>query len=248
VVAAKVLRKNCSGRLYVGTRYEPGIIGVALAMRDAHELKTRLYRLATSAQAWFRRCSDPQAVISPPAGRGFKGSDAALEGVAKAEVEAAKSFFLRFSGETVLEETRHGQVLRLESNRPARIFANGRLAAEEQRFAFSYDITSLTATMRRALNGERTNVGRGEYSDGVRIMLLGSTCETLGARHRCLPGCRGTRPSCQAALHRCQVLRQNGMCHVGQDSRLVQNRELPYDPLARLCCYEGQGRACALRI
>jgi len=39
---------------------------------------------------------------------------------------------------------------------------------------FSYNITSLTAAMRKALNRERTNVGRTAYSDRIKSMLLSS--------------------------------------------------------------------------
>jgi hypothetical protein len=48
------------------------------------------------------------------------------------------------------------------------------LVAEEEDFVFSYNITSLTATMRKALNRERTNVGRTAYSERVKQMLLAS--------------------------------------------------------------------------
>jgi hypothetical protein len=51
--------------------------------------------------------------------------------------------------------------------------------AEEERFAFSYNITSLTTAMRRALNRERTNVGRTAYTDRVKGMLLSSQSEEV---------------------------------------------------------------------
>jgi len=48
------------------------------------------------------------------------------------------------------------------------------LVAEEENFAFSFNITSLTATMRKALNRERTNVGRSAYTERVKQILLAS--------------------------------------------------------------------------
>lgn len=42
---------------------------------------------------------------------------------------------------------------------------NGLRVATEDNFLFSYDITSLTAPLRRALNRERSNVGRTAYAD-----------------------------------------------------------------------------------
>ena len=54
----------------------------------------------------------------------------------------------------------------------ARIYINGVKVAEEDNFLFSYNITSLTKKIRRALNRERTNVGRSAYSDRVKSILL----------------------------------------------------------------------------
>jgi len=50
---------------------------------------------------------------------------------------------------------------------------------EEPNFTFSYNITSLTAAMRKALNRERTNVGRTAYSDRVKQMLLASNSSAV---------------------------------------------------------------------
>ena len=44
--------------------------------------------------------------------------------------------------------------------------------AEEDNFLFSYNITSPTAALRRALNRERSNVGRGAYTGRVKDILL----------------------------------------------------------------------------
>lgn len=64
----------------------------------------------------------------------------------------AKAFFLRYSSERLLESTEYGDVLARESQRrPA--------------------ITKLSAPLRRALNRERSNVGRGAYSDRVKAIL-----------------------------------------------------------------------------
>lgn len=43
--------------------------------------------------------------------------------------------------------------------------------AEEDNFLFSYNITALTAPIRKALNRERTNVGRTAYSERVKSIL-----------------------------------------------------------------------------
>jgi hypothetical protein len=41
------------------------------------------------------------------------------------------------------------------------VYVKGLLVAEEPNFLFSYNVTRLSAALRRALNRERSNVGRG---------------------------------------------------------------------------------------
>jgi hypothetical protein len=43
---------------------------------------------------------------------------------------------------------------------------------KEENFLFSYNITSLTTALRKALNRERTHVGRSAYTDRVKAILL----------------------------------------------------------------------------
>ena len=52
------------------------------------------------------------------------------------------------------------------------MYVNGMKVAEEPNFLFSYNITSLTSAIKRALNRERRNVGRSAYADRVRSILL----------------------------------------------------------------------------
>ena len=79
----------------------------------------------------------------------------------------------------MLENTPYGKVLERAGGCAARIYVTGLLVAQEERFAFSYNITSLTAAMRKALNRERTNVGRTAYADRVKSMLLASQSEQV---------------------------------------------------------------------
>ncbi len=119
------------------------------------------------------------AVVSPPSDPGFVGTDFALIGLSDTDIVAAKNFFLKFSNQSVLDETSYGQILETARGRKSRIYVTGLLVAEEENFAFSYNITSLTAAMRKALNRERTNVGRTAYSDRVKQMLLASTVDRV---------------------------------------------------------------------
>jgi hypothetical protein len=113
------------------------------------------------------------AIVHPAQDNSMIGTDVILRGVSDDDVMKAKAFFLRFSGEPVLDETPYGQILQ-RTPRNARIYITGMLVAEKENFAFSFNITSLTAAMRKALNRERTNVGRTAYSERVKQMLLAS--------------------------------------------------------------------------
>lgn len=54
----------------------------------------------------------------------------------------------------------------------SRIYVNGLCVAEEEKLLFSYNITSPTKQLLKALNRERTNVGRSAYSDRIKQILL----------------------------------------------------------------------------
>lgn len=120
------------------------------------------------------------AAVARPRDAAFQGTAVRLSGLADTDMERAKSYFLRFADETILEETRVGKILARGEGR-ARIYVVGLLVAEEENFAFSYDITSLTEPMRKALNRERTNVGRTAYAERVKAMLLQSQSQEVAA-------------------------------------------------------------------
>lgn len=168
--------------------------------------------LVEAAKHGFKDVITLQAAVSAASSPKMPGSDFELQGVSAADIKGAKDFFLRFSGERVLDTTPHGQILERTSGRDARIYVTGLLVAQEERFAFSYNITSLTAAMRRALNRERTNVGRTAYADRVKSMLLASEAEEIAqALAADLSNIeRGTQHDevswTDVAVHACQIL------------------------------------------
>ena len=168
--------------------------------------------LVEAAKYGFEDVITLQAAVSSASSPRMAGSDFELQRVSPADIKAAKDFFLRFSGERVLDHTPHGQILERGAGRDARIYVTGLLVAQEERFAFSYNITSLTAAMRRALNRERTNVGRTAYADRVKSILLSSQSEevaqVLAADLSNIE--RGTQHDevvwIDVAVHACQIL------------------------------------------
>jgi hypothetical protein len=135
--------------------------------------------LGMIAKSGFTDVITLHAVVSPPDDKTLVGTDIVLQGASDNDIAEAKNFFLKFSGERTLGETQYGQILDKPAGRKSRIYVTGILVAEEENFAFSYNITSLTAAMRKALNRERTNVGRTAYSERVKQMLLSSKSENV---------------------------------------------------------------------
>ena len=113
------------------------------------------------------------AIINKPSDSNFLGTEFLLKGCNDEELSKAKNLFLVFSGESALEKTKYGEILTKKSA-IANIYINGVKVAEEENFLFSYNITSMTSTMRKSLNRERTNVGRTAYAERIKSILLAS--------------------------------------------------------------------------
>jgi hypothetical protein len=156
----------------------------ALATFDRNRItvviRSRHGEITTGKQAkhGFADVQTLHALITDPADRSFAGTEFILQGssLGKEQVEQAKALFLRYSQDQQVGATPYGTVLRRQDGRtPARIYVNGLRVAEEDNFLFSYNITSPTKALRRALNRERSNVGRAAYTDRVKAILL--ACE-----------------------------------------------------------------------
>ena len=140
-------------------------------------IRSRYGDITTGKQAkhGFADIKTLHALITESADPSFTGTEFILHGDALGErqVEETKALFLRYSGDEELGVTPFGTVLRRANARArARIYVNGLRVAEEDNFLFSYNITSPTVALRRALNRERSNVGRSAYTDRVKSTLL----------------------------------------------------------------------------
>lgn len=106
------------------------------------------------------------AIIDKPKDANFIGTEFVIYGIDKEILNQAKKMFVKFSGLYILEQTSNGQVL--SNLKKAAIFINGVLVAEEDNFMFSYNITNISSKIKKALNRERSNVGRSAYTDSVK--------------------------------------------------------------------------------
>ena len=168
------------------------------------------------------------AAVEPPRDRKFVGTSIRLSKLSDDDMARAKQFFLRFSGEAIIEETRIGRILERKGE-VSRIYVAGLLVAEEENFAFSYDITSLTEAMKKALNRERTNVGRTAYSERVKAMLLQTksamVAKVLADQLMALERGTGTDEVRwkDVAVHACKILSASGSYLFVTASQLISN-------------------------
>ncbi len=171
--AEKLSNPNMIGKFGIGLKD-------ALATFDRHRVKALIkskhgdITLGRVQKHGFEDITTLHAYISPPSDPNFIGTEFILSGVTREDVEKAKDLFLKFSGETSIERAKYGEVLRKKGEN-GRIYINGVKVAEEENFLFSYNITSVTEAIKRALNRERSNVGRSAYSERIRTILLSSS-------------------------------------------------------------------------
>jgi len=135
--------------------------------------------LQRAAKSNFADVKTLHAAISAPSEPKRHGTDFTLRSLPDADMTAARDYFLRFAGDEELERTEFGSILRRRPDQPARIYVKGVRVALEEQFLFSYNITSTTAQLQRALNRERTNVGRSAYQDRVKAILLKATSDVV---------------------------------------------------------------------
>jgi hypothetical protein len=119
------------------------------------------------------------AYISVPINQNLIGTEFHLSNISDIDIEEAKKLFLKFNDESVIENTKYGSVLR-KAGRQGNIYINGVLVATEENFLFSYNITLLNGSIKKAMNRERINVGRTAYASTVKLILLECQGEEIG--------------------------------------------------------------------
>ena len=147
-------------------------IGVTIDSKHGH------ITIGQSTKHGFSDITTLHAYIDKPLDKNFAGTDIRLIGCTEMDIRDAKKLFLRFTDIEILETTEYGDVLD-KRGMMGEIFINGIKVADEPNFLFSYNITSMNAMLRKALNRERTNVGRTAYSDRIRAILLAAKSEEV---------------------------------------------------------------------
>lgn len=141
--------------------------GIEVIAKSKHSQIT----ISKSEKEGFNDILTLHAIIEDPKEITFIGTEFELAGISDNDIEEAKNLFLMFSGERVIESSKQGQVVNKKGEN-GNIYINGVKVAEEENFLFSYNITVLNASIKKALNRERTNVGRSAYTESVKKILL----------------------------------------------------------------------------
>ena len=152
--------------------------GIDVRIRSPHGDIT----LQRAAKSNFADVKTLHAAITPPSEPRRRGTDFTLGGLSDADMAAARDYFLRFADDKELEKTELGVILERRPDEPARIYVKGVRVALEDQFLFSYNITSTTAQLQRALNRERSNVGRAAYQDRVKAILLKAKSDAVATQ------------------------------------------------------------------
>lgn len=166
----KLTNPNVIGKFGIGLKDALATFdrkGVTVTAQSSHSKIT----ITKSEKEGFNDIVTLHALIEDPDEENIKGTRFQLTGVSDKDIEEAKNLFLKFSGETILETTKQGQIVE-KTGTIGSIYINGVKVAEEENFLFSYNITVLNAPIKKALNRERTNVGRSAYTDSVKKILL----------------------------------------------------------------------------
>lgn len=137
-------------------------------------------RILKSSKAGFEDIITLHAEISEPSDPNMIGTEVSITEISDDSIEKAKRLFLKFTDEKILESTIYGDII--ENNSIANIYINGVKVATENNFLFSYNITSLTSSIKKALNRERSNVGRTAYSSRVKNILLESKSKQVAQK------------------------------------------------------------------
>lgn len=140
--------------------------------------KHSLISIEKSMKQGFDDVNTLHAIIENTTDSNFIGTEFKLCGVSDKDIKNAKKLFLKFSGDEIIETTKKGQIIK-RSGKYGSIYINGVKVSEEENFLFSYNITVLNKSIRKALNRERTNVSRSAYTASIKKILLSSVTKEV---------------------------------------------------------------------
>lgn len=158
------------------------------------------------------------------------GTDFFLRGVTEEHIKQSKNLFLKFKDSRVIENTKYGDVIEAKETLNE-VYINGVLAAVEPNFLFSYNITNLTSSMRKALNRERTNVGRSLYTDRVKSILKAANSEEIKEELADQIESRSTGEQCdEIAWREIATIAIEALAQLDTDAIFITEDEMMHNP------------------
>jgi UDP-N-acetylglucosamine transferase subunit ALG13 len=173
----KLNNENLIGRFGVGLKDALATLyrnNIKINITSRHGIIT----LKQAPKSGFEDIITLHANIEEAPDKNIIGTDFSLYGCSDEDIFKAKRLFLKFENTAILEKTAFGEVIE-KTGETAFIYINGVKVSEEPNFLFSYNITSLTKQLKKALNRERTNVGRSAYSERIKTILLACVNEQI---------------------------------------------------------------------
>ena len=173
----KLINSNVIGKFGIGLKdalatFDRNNISVLIVSKYGNITISKISKIG------FNDIITLHANIEDPIDTDFVGTKFVIENIDDNEIEIAKKLFLIFSGEQIIESTKYGQVI-YKTQSSGNIYINGVKVAEEPNFLFSYNITEKTKAIQKALNRERTNVGRSAYTEIIKKILLNSSSSAV---------------------------------------------------------------------
>jgi len=157
----------------------------ALAVFYRHKISIQIYTpygditLDMVPKIGFDDVKTLNAVIKAPSQPKMAGTEFVI-GVKDEDVNLAKNMFLYFNDTIPLDVSDFGEIYEKPQQREtAFIYVHGVKVAEEENYLFDYNITQTNAALKKALNRERSHVGRTAYSETVKKMVLKSANEKV---------------------------------------------------------------------
>jgi len=157
----------------------------ALATLDRNKVYVRIrsqYNEITTEKLrkeGFEEIETLHAIVNEDVDTNFVGTEVTLLNLQDSDMDNARELFLLFSDTEVLSRSRYGDIIFKPKKSAGNIYINGVKVAEESNFLFSYNITNISTQIKKAINRERSNVGRTAYTDTVKKILLSSRDERV---------------------------------------------------------------------
>ena len=111
--------------------------------------------------------------ITPTTNKDMIGTEIIMSNLTENDINKSKEFFLVYSNLKMVSSTEVGDIYE-KTDGMSYIYINGIKVSQEENFMYSYNITAINAKMRKALNRERTNLGRSIYAERIQKILLNS--------------------------------------------------------------------------